>query len=183
MDAAATALEAGLLRYSDGAVVGTGGFIEADGQRLNIRHVQPIRSPEDLGKVPVAERDGKTLRLADMGQVLVDPGPLFGDAVINDGPGLMLVVQKFHGANTMEVTRGVVCSTSSHRSRHSAALFSSVLVESAFSARSPGFRWRIVTGSPPRRVPWRITAVLGCSGCTPWRRPVRHWRWPTPLEA
>ena len=33
--------------------------------------------------------------------------PLWGDAVINDGPGLMLVVQKFRGANTMEVTREV----------------------------------------------------------------------------
>ncbi len=107
MDAAANSPEAGLLRYSDGAVVGTGGFVEAEGQRLSIRHVQPIITPENLGKVPVAEREGKTLRLADMGQVLVDPGPLFGDAVINDGPGLMLVVQKFHGANTMEVTRGV----------------------------------------------------------------------------
>src|SRR6185295_20218484 len=50
---------------------------------------------------------GKMLRLADMGRVIVDSGPLIGDAVINDGPGLMLVVQKFRGANTMEVTRGV----------------------------------------------------------------------------
>ena len=33
--------------------------------------------------------------------------PLWGEAVINDGPGLMLIVQKFRGANTMEVTRGV----------------------------------------------------------------------------
>jgi CzcA family heavy metal efflux pump len=107
MDVAADALDAGLLRYSDGAVVGTGGFIEADGQRLNIRHVQPIIGPEELGDVPVIERDGKTLRLADMGRVLIDPGPLWGDAVINDGPGLMLIVQKFRGANTMEVTRGV----------------------------------------------------------------------------
>ena len=107
MDAAADAVEAGLLKYSDGAVVGTGGFVEADGQRFNIRHVQPIVSPEQLGQVPVVERDGQVLRLADMGRVVVDPGPLIGDAVINDGPGLMLVVQKFRGANTLEVTRGV----------------------------------------------------------------------------
>ena len=31
MDAAADAVEAGLLRYSDGAVVGTGGFVEPTG--------------------------------------------------------------------------------------------------------------------------------------------------------
>ncbi len=107
MDSAADALDAGLLKYSDGAVVGTGGFVESGDQRLNIRLVQPITGPEQLGAVPVVERDGKTVRLADLGEVVVDSGPLFGDAVINDGPGLMLVVQKFRGANTMEVTRGV----------------------------------------------------------------------------
>ncbi len=107
MDAGSDALEAGLLRYSEGAVVGTGGFLEVGDQRLNVRHVQPILGPEQLGQVPVVERDGKVLRLADLGRVLVDPGPLIGDAVINDGPGLMLIVQKYRGANTLEVTRGV----------------------------------------------------------------------------
>ena len=107
MDASADALDAGLLRYSDGAVVGTGGFVESGNERLNIRHVQPIVGPEQLGQVPVIQRGGKTLRLADMGRVVIDSGPLIGDAVINDGPGLMLVVQKFRGANTLEVTRGV----------------------------------------------------------------------------
>ncbi len=107
MDVGSDALDAGLLRYSDGAVVGTGGFIEGDGQRLSIEHVQPIVDAEDLAQVPVVERDGRVLRMEDLGEVLVDSGPLWGDAVINDGPGLMLVVQKYRGANTMEVTRGV----------------------------------------------------------------------------
>ena len=107
MDTAADALDAGLLKYSDGAVVGTGGFLEVGGRRLDVRLVQPITGADELGKVPVAERDGRTLTLADMGRVLVDSGPIWGDAVINDGPGLMLVVQKYRGANTLEVTRGV----------------------------------------------------------------------------
>jgi CzcA family heavy metal efflux pump len=107
MDVSADALDSGLLQYSDGAVVGTGGFVEAGGQRLNIRHVQPITGPEQLGEVPVVERNGKMLRLKDLGQTVVDPGPLIGDAVVNDGPGLLLVVQKYRGANTIEVTRGV----------------------------------------------------------------------------
>ncbi len=107
MDSAADAVEAGLLKYSDGAVVGTGGFVETAGQRFNIRHVQPITGPAELGTVPVVERDGQVIRLADLGEVLIDHGPLIGDAVINDGPGIMLIVQKFRGANTLEVTRGV----------------------------------------------------------------------------
>jgi Cu/Ag efflux pump CusA len=72
-----------------------------------IRHVQPIVEPEQLAQVPVVERDGKVLRLGDLGNVLVDPGPLIGDGVVDDGPGLLLVVQKFRGANTVDVTRGV----------------------------------------------------------------------------
>ena len=103
----ADALDAGLLKYSQGAVVGTGGFLEAAGQRLNIRHLQAIEEPEELAQVPVVERDGRVLRLGDLGRVVEDEPPLWGDAVINDGPGLMLIVQKFRGANTMEVTEGV----------------------------------------------------------------------------
>ena len=107
MDAGADAVEAGLMQYTDGAVVGTGGFIEEGGQRFNIRHVQPIVDPEQIGKIPVIERDGKVIRMADLGQVVIDPGPLIGDGVVDDGPGLLLVVQKYRGANTVEVTRGV----------------------------------------------------------------------------
>jgi len=103
----ADSLDAGLLRYARGAVVGTGGFIEGADQRLNIRHLQAIEEPEELARVPLATRDGRTLRLADIGPVLEVEPPLWGDAVIDDGPGLMLIVQKFRGANTMEVTQGV----------------------------------------------------------------------------
>jgi CzcA family heavy metal efflux pump len=107
MDTGADAVEAGLLRYSDGAVVGTGGFVENGDQRLPIRHVQPITGPDQLAQLPVLERDGKTVRLADLGNTVVDSGPLFGDAVVNDGEGLLLIVQKYRGANTLEVSRGV----------------------------------------------------------------------------
>ena len=68
--------------------------------------MQPIVDPEQIGK-PVIERDGKVIRMADLGQVVIDPGPMIGDGVVDDGPGLLLVVQKYRGANTVEVTRGV----------------------------------------------------------------------------
>ena len=81
----------------DGAIVGTGGFIEEGGQRFNIRHVQPIVDPEQIGKIPVIERGGKVIRMADLGQVVIDPGPMIGDGVVDDGPGLLLVVQSTAG--------------------------------------------------------------------------------------
>jgi CzcA family heavy metal efflux pump len=107
MDAGADAVEAGLMQYTDGAIVGTGGFIEEGGQRFNIRHVQPIVDPEQISKIPVVERNGKVIRMGDLGQVVIDPGPLIGDGVVDDGFGLLLIVQKYRGANTVEVTRGV----------------------------------------------------------------------------
>jgi CzcA family heavy metal efflux pump len=107
MQATADAVDSGILQYSDGAYIGTGGFIETPNQRLGLRHNLPILTPEDLAKVPVAERDGEVLTLADLAEVKVDHQPLIGDAVINDGPGLMLIVEKFPWGNTLEVTAGV----------------------------------------------------------------------------
>ena len=52
METTSEAVDAGVLRYADSFVVGTGGFVEENGQRLNVRNVQPIQSAQDLGKVP-----------------------------------------------------------------------------------------------------------------------------------
>jgi CzcA family heavy metal efflux pump len=107
MGVTADALDAGILRFSDGASIGTGGFIDTPNQRLGIRHVLPIATPDDLAKVTIEQRRGKALRLGDVADVVVDHQPLIGDAVINDGPGLMLIVEKLPWGNTLEVTRGV----------------------------------------------------------------------------
>ena len=61
MEATADALDAGLLQYSEGGFIGTGGFIETPNQRLGVHNVLPIVTPEDLAKVTVAARDGRTL--------------------------------------------------------------------------------------------------------------------------
>ncbi len=107
MDATSDALEAGLMSHSDGAMIGTGGFIDTPNQRLGIRHVLPIVTPEDLAEVTIVERDGKPVRLKDVAQVVEGHQPLVGDAVINGGPGLLLIVEKFPWANTLQVTKGV----------------------------------------------------------------------------
>ncbi len=107
MNVTADALDAGLLRYSDGALIGTGGVLKTPNQQISIRHVLPILSPEDLAKVVVEERDGKAILLGDVAKVVTEHQPLSGDAVINDGPGLMLIVEKLPWGNTLEITRGV----------------------------------------------------------------------------
>ena len=107
METASNAVDAGVLQYTDSFLVGTGGFVESNGQRLNIENVQPIVGDNELGKVPVLKRDGRVVRLSDLGIVKTDHQPVWGEGVVNDGDGLLLIVQKFRGANTMEVTKGV----------------------------------------------------------------------------
>lgn len=108
MNSTSDALDAGLLKYSPGALIGTGGALETPNQSMGIRHVQPITSPADLAQVALEEREGlPPLRLADVATVVEDHQQLIGDAVINGGPGLMLIVEKLPWGNTLEVTRGV----------------------------------------------------------------------------
>jgi len=107
MEVTADALDAGLLKYSNGAHVGTGGFLETPGQRLPVRHKLPIYSAADLGRIPIEVPEGDPVRLDQVATVEESTNLLIGDAVINDGPGLMLIVEKLPWGNTLDVTRGV----------------------------------------------------------------------------
>ncbi len=93
------------LSYLESSSPGTAGWIDTPNQRLTIRHLLPISSAEDLAKVTVNGTDG--LLLGDVANVVEDHQPLIGDAMLQDGPGLLLVIEKFPGANTLEVTREI----------------------------------------------------------------------------
>lgn len=105
--ATSDALEAGLLRYSEGHVIGTGGWVSVNGERLSVRHRPAIVEPEDLAEIPVEATGGGTVALGEVADLVRDHQPLLGDAVIYDGPGLMLIVEKLPWANTLDVTRGI----------------------------------------------------------------------------
>jgi CzcA family heavy metal efflux pump len=107
METTADAVDSGLLRFSSGSVIGTGGAIESPNQRMAVQHVLPIVTPADLAAVPVVGSHGSTVRLGDVAQVKEDHQPLFGDAIINGEPGLLLVVEKLPWANTLQLTRAV----------------------------------------------------------------------------
>jgi Cu/Ag efflux pump CusA len=97
------------LSFLEASTPGTGGFIDTPNQRLQIRHILPTVTPSALARVPVegATGRGSALRLGDVSQVVEDHQPLIGDAVVNGATGLLLVVEKFPGANTLQVTRDV----------------------------------------------------------------------------
>jgi Cu/Ag efflux pump CusA len=95
------------LTFIAASTPGTGGFIDTSTQRFTIQHVLPITTPNDLSSV-IIEGTGSRLRLGQVTTVVEDHQPLIGDALMSDGnPGLMLVIQKFPGASTAEVTARV----------------------------------------------------------------------------
>ncbi|KWE58252.1 acriflavin resistance protein [Burkholderia ubonensis] len=109
--AAGDALWVSPLTFLKGSAPGTGGWIDNFNQRLGVQHSMPIETPEDMAKVAVTPLHllltGKTMALGDVAEVTFAHPPLIGDAVVKNGNGLMLVIEKFPSANTLEVTRGV----------------------------------------------------------------------------
>jgi len=91
----------------DAVAPGAGGFIDTPNQRFSITHLSAVVRAEDLARIPVAFRDGSPLQLGNVATVAEGfPAPI-GDAVINDGPGLLLIVEKQPQGNTLDVTRNV----------------------------------------------------------------------------
>jgi Cu/Ag efflux pump CusA len=119
------------LTFVEASTPGTGGFIDTSNQRLTVMHLSPITTPEELAQVALAQGQaatlgdtsfgseqaanptntsaatGKTLRLGDVANVVEDHQPLIGDAVLTNGPGLLLVIDKSPGADVYQVTRGI----------------------------------------------------------------------------
>jgi Cu/Ag efflux pump CusA len=112
---AGNALEVSPLSFLEASSPGTGGFIDTPNQRLNVFHEQTITTAEELAQVPLEAPAGGTvtsgappIALGAISQVVEDHQPLIGDAVCaGDDDCLLLVVEKFPGANTVEVTKGV----------------------------------------------------------------------------
>ena len=92
---------------ADSAMVAGGGFVDTPNQRIAVRHRSAIETPSDLRNTVVAFRNGAPLRLGEVADVQIGFPPPIGDAVINDGPGLLLIVEKQPQGNNLDVTRGV----------------------------------------------------------------------------
>jgi CzcA family heavy metal efflux pump len=95
------------LTFLEASTPGTGGFIDTPNQRLGIQHLLPIETAEDLAQITLAGENGSSLQLADVATVVEDHQPLIGDAIDPEEQGLLLVIEKFPEANTVDVTRDV----------------------------------------------------------------------------
>jgi Cu/Ag efflux pump CusA len=100
-------LDAVMRAAGDAVMVSGGGFVDSPNQRLAVRHLTPVVEAEDLARTIVDFRNGAPIRLGNVAEVRIGyPAPI-GDAVINDGPGLLLIVEKQPWGNTLSVTRNV----------------------------------------------------------------------------
>ncbi len=131
-------LDALMQAVRDATAVGAGGFVDTPNQRLALRHVPAVYTPDQLGEMVLAFRGnsnsaasttssnagpvattnslrpgivassgGSPIRIRDVADVVVDYAPPIGNAIINNQPGLLLIIEKQPWANTLDVTRGV----------------------------------------------------------------------------
>ncbi len=123
LNAHGVSLDAVLQTVRDATAVGSGGFVDTPNQRLALRHVPAVYTPEQLGEIPILGTSGRgpvnltsgvmpaangtPLRIRDIAEVLFDYAPPIGDAIINSRPGLLLIVEKQPWANTLDVTQNV----------------------------------------------------------------------------
>jgi len=84
-----------------------GGFVDLPNQRYSVAQRSAVQTAAQLARAPVAFRGGAPITLGDIAEVVEGNPPAIGDAVINDGPGLLLIVEKHPWGNTLEVTKGV----------------------------------------------------------------------------
>lgn len=92
---------------SEAVAVGGGGYLDTPNQRLAVSHIPDVNSPDDLMNVPVTFKDGVPLELGDITEIVEgNPQPI-GDAIINDEPGLLLIVEKQPWGNTLEITNKI----------------------------------------------------------------------------
>lgn len=94
----------------------TGGFVDTPNQRLAVVAETGVRTADELAAVVLQAPAGTnpspatgvaTRRLGDVADIVEGHAPLIGEGYVDDGPGLLLIVEKQPWANTLEVTRRV----------------------------------------------------------------------------
>ena len=96
-----------ILATGNAASIESGGFVDSPNQRIAIRHKNLTTRPEELANTVIIFKNNAPIRLGDIAKIEVGSPPAIGDAVINHGDGLLLIVEKHPNANTIEVTKNV----------------------------------------------------------------------------
>jgi CzcA family heavy metal efflux pump len=104
---AGVSLDAVVRATSDATAAIGGGFMDTPTQRFAVRQVSLADDPQALAGALLEGRDGSPRRLGDVTEVALGSPPPIGDAIVNDVPGLLLIVEKHPWGNTLAVTEQV----------------------------------------------------------------------------
>ncbi len=91
----------------DAVQVGGGGFVDTPNQRLAVQQTSAIQTAADLAAMPIKAGNGAPIRIGDVAAVAESFAAPIGNAIIDDGPGIMLIVEKQPTGNTLQLTRNV----------------------------------------------------------------------------
>ncbi|RYE74272.1 MAG: efflux RND transporter permease subunit, partial [Myxococcales bacterium] len=92
---------------ANAVLVGGGGFVDSANQRLSVQLVGTGQSIEELSRAVVKQTGSASVRLGEVAEVVEGHAPPIGNAIVDDVPGIMLIVEKQPSANTLELTRAV----------------------------------------------------------------------------
>jgi heavy-metal exporter, HME family len=85
----------------------SGGFLELNSREYLIRNIGLTTRIEDLQRLPVAFRNGKSIQLGQVANVTFAPAIKRGDAGLNGQPAVILGIQKQPDADTVKLTEKV----------------------------------------------------------------------------
>lgn len=91
----------------DAVLIGGGGFVDTPNQRLAVQQAGTVQTAADLAGAIVKSAGEASVRIGDVARVVDGFSAPIGNAIIDDGPGIMLIVEKQPTANTLELTRAV----------------------------------------------------------------------------
>ena len=92
----------------DATTPAAAGYVDTPTQRFAVTHASFATTKEALGEVVVLGRTpGTSVRLSDVASIEEGHPVPIGDAIIDDVPGLLLIVEKQPWGNTLDVTRNV----------------------------------------------------------------------------
>lgn len=91
----------------DAVLVGGGGFVDTPNQRIAVQQTGMVRDATQLSQAVIKQTGDASVRIGDVARVADGHAPPIGNAIIDDVPGIMLIVEKQPTANTLELTRAV----------------------------------------------------------------------------
>lgn len=83
------------------------GYIQNSNQRIIVNTQGQSTTPETIAKATLVHRNGRTIKIGDIGRVVEAAAPSISAAAINEETGIYLSVQGQLGANTHAVTLAI----------------------------------------------------------------------------